>query len=359
MKSFLKIVLAALAGSSVAQAADDPTYTNWIYQYQMPSNVTWNAKDSVAPTGSQQSTLAINPGGARFDLSTIKAVGSTLTEYVLDSSYVGTYVPQGAVVIDCGDTYGKDLSYAGTPPRNLPAMIRRTRADQPFTAYVTVSGLLSGTDDPEASKSVKLLRHVQSYGAGGTGVNLNRTQATLLSQASVTTNGLQILSYTLNSVPGSDRSKVRGEERFSVFSLADYQAPESQLASQFIQIWPVANGTISGLTMNQLIRYSMPQVTLTLTDLYPDSKTYAQVYRGNVGSNVAGKVVPGSHKVIYDSVPNSITLSLMNYDDIFDGDGRWTMEVLTQTPFGIDRLAYVSFDLDRTIQVNGSFTTIE
>jgi hypothetical protein len=49
----------------------------------------------------------------------------------------------------------------------------------------------------------------------------------------------------------------------------------------------------------------------------------------------------------------------MNYDDTFDSDGRWTMEILTVTPFGVDRLAHVSFTLDRTIQLNGSFNTIE
>jgi hypothetical protein len=48
-----------------------------------------------------------------------------------------------------------------------------------------------------------------------------------------------------------------------------------------------------------------------------------------------------------------------NYHEVFDEDGRWTMELVTVTPFGIDRLAYVSFDLDRTIKMNGVFTTIE
>jgi hypothetical protein len=35
------------------------------------------------------------------------------------------------------------------------------------------------------------------------------------------------------------------------------------------------------------------------------------------------------------------------------------MELLTVTPFGVDRLDYVSFTLDRTIQFNGSVTTQE
>jgi hypothetical protein len=52
-------------------------------------------------------------------------------------------------------------------------------------------------------------------------------------------------------------------------------------------------------------------------------------------------------------------LSLTNYDSVFTSDGRWTMEIVTVTPFGTDRLAYISFDLDRTINLNTTVTTIE
>jgi hypothetical protein len=321
-------------------SADTVSYTNFIRQVQMPSGVQWDA--SVAATGSQLSPLAINPGGARFELRTVKP--SPLTSYLLDTRYVGTYVPQAGVVIRTEDPY---------------PTIPRTRADRPFYVEVTVAGLLSGATVPDASKSAKLLRHVQSYGVGGTGVSLDRTQATLLSQAMITTNGMQTLTYTLNSVPGADRTKVQGEERFSVFSLEDYQAPESQLASQFIQIWPVADGSIAGLTLNQVIRSTVPQVTLTLNDLYPSSTTYAQIYMDNPQLGVTGTTVPGSVLVINESVPQSRVLTLQGYDAVFDADGRWTMELLTVTPFGIDRLAYVSFDVHRTIEVNSTLTTVE
>jgi hypothetical protein len=268
-------------------------------------------------------------------------------------------VPIASVVINSEDNYGRDLTATGTIPVNLPAMIRRTRADRPFTVYVTVNGLLTGATDPIASKSVKFLRYNQSYGTTGTGVNLDRTQAILKTQVSIATVCTQTLSYALTSIDGANRAKIRGEERFSVFSLADYQAPESQLASQFIQIWPVSDATLSGITQNQLYKSAMPSLTLALNDLYPDSTTYAQVYRGEPALNQTGTVVPGSSQVISDSVPQNRLLTISNYDSVFDGDGRWTMEVLTLTPFGIDRLAYISFDLKRSIEVNGSFTTIQ
>ncbi len=348
MKTLLCLIpVAMLAIPQVA--AQTPTYTNFIRQYQTPSNVTWDCSDAVAASGTQPSALAINPGGARFDLWTIKAL--PLTEYLLNTCYVGTYVPLAEVVIRSEDPY---------------PTIRRTRADRPYYVDVTISGLLAGATDPEASKSVKLLRHVQSYGVGGTGVTIDRTQATLLSQAVINTNALQTLTYTVNSVPGADRAKVRGEERFSVFSIADirpptYNVPEIQIASQFIQIWPVADGSISGIASGQQIRYQLPQVTLTANDLYPSCTMYAQVYKGNPQLGVTGTIVPASNLVITETVPQNKTLILkdIDYSSVFDADGRWTMELLTSTPFGIDRLAYVFFDLDRTMKVNGTFTTIE
>ena len=232
-------------------------------------------------------------------------------------------------------------------------------ADRPFEVEITINGLLAGAADPEASKTVKLLRHVQSYGAKGTGDGIDRSQALLESQAMLTQNGSQTLAYSLTSIPSEDRTKVWGEERFSVYSLADEPAPESQIASKYVQIWPVADASISGISQNQRIRMKLPQLTLTLNDLYPDSKTYAQVYRGDPQLGTKGTLVPGTSLVINESVSIDRVLVLDDYESVFDGDGRWTLEVLTITPFGIDRLAYVSFDIDRTLDLRGTISTME
>lgn len=333
-------LLQASMGSAFGQAG--AVYSNFVRQVQLPSGVLWDA--SVTPSGEQLSPLAINPGGARFELWTIKS--DPLTVFLLDTRYVGTYVPMADVNILTEDPY----TYTGIP---------RTRADRPFIVDVTTSGLLSGDDVPESSKSAKLLRHVQSYGIGGNGEGINRDQATLIHQVYLVNNAVHRLSYAVNSIPGADRSKVRGEERFSVFSLQDYQAPESQLASKFVQIWPVADGSIAGLAQDQLVKFKLPNLTVTLNDLYPDSRTYLQVYKGNPALGTAGVVVPGSGLVVFESVPQNRVLDVRDWDGVISSDGRWTIELLTATPFGIDRLAYLSFDVDRTIEMNGSFTTIE
>lgn len=322
-------------------AQNGSTFTNLIRQVQLPDGPDWDV--GVAATGEVLSPLAIDPGGARFELWTIKA--SPLTEYLLDSRYVGTYVPLGNVVVRSEDPY---------------ATIPRTRADRPFYVDLKISELLE--DDPsapDAARNMKFLRHVQSYGTG-TGIGINRDLATLHSQVMMTKNGTQTLTYVINEVPGANRAKIRGEERFTLFSLPDYQVPEgSQLASQFIQIWPVADGNLVGIANNQMIRFSLPAVTVTLNDLYPDSHTYAQVYKGAPQLGVTGTIVPGSSLLINDTIPVSRVLTLTGYDAVFDEDGQWTMELLTETPFGLERMHYVTFHLDRTIQMNSSVTTVE
>lgn len=348
MRTLLKTIISTLflAGCWTANAAD--VYTNFIRQVQYPTGVQWDA--SVAPAGQQYSALGIDPGGAQFQLWTVKQ--SPLTSYLLESAYVGTYIPLATVTVTSEDT---------------TTTIVRTRADRPFVVSITVEGLREGDEEPEASKSVKSLRHVQSYGVNGTGIGINRSQAILLEQTSIKENGPQApRNCALTLIPGANRLKISGEERFSIFSLEDYQVPESLIDSATIQVWPVADGAISGIENGQLIKFTLPAVTLAYNDLYPFSTTYAQVYKGNPVLGMTGTIVPGSALVINDSVPSSRVLSLINYDSVFTSDGRWTMELVTVTPFGIERMrtpsgapAVVTFDLDRTININTSVTTIE
>lgn len=159
-------------------------------------------------------------------------------------------------------------------------------------------------------------------------------------------------------MPGGNRAKVRGEERFSFFSLADYQAPESQLSSKFIQIWPVADGNIEGIAEGDNIRFSVPQVKLTVNDIYPESTIFAQIYPGTPALGTDGVVIPGSAVVISSTVPEDRVLIIDDWDQVIDDNGQWTMELLTDTPFGIDRLDHVTFYVDRTIEMNGAVTTI-
>jgi len=341
MKKFFPTIAGVLLLSHLTTpTAHANDFTFFVRQVQMPDESAWDVTVDMA--GQRQSLLEINPNGARFELWAIKS--NPLTSFLLDTTYVNSYVPVAQISITSEDPY---------------TVIPRTRADQPFTVNIIVSGLSSDPAAPAAAKTVKLLRHVQAYAANGDGSDVNRAQATLFTQGSITSNGAETLTYSLTSIPGADRTKVRGEERFSAFSLEDYQAPESQLSSKFIQIWPVADSTILGMSGGAVIKGVAPDVNVQLRDLYPDSFTYAQVYEGPPQLGTVGTLVPGASLVVNGSIPRNETLNVRNWDSVIPTDGVWTLEVLTETPFGTDRLGFVSFTVDRAIKVNGSVTSVD
>lgn len=338
----LHLILATAAFFAFAPSirAQGPTYTYFVRQIQMPDAAQWDA--TVVQKGTQLSPLPVNPNGARFELWTVRS--NPLTSYLLDTTYVNSYVPVAQVALRSEDPY---------------TVMPRTRADRPFWVDITVTGMSSDPTAPDAAKSVKLLRHVQAYGANEMGVTVNRANATLLSQGSLSSNGLTTLTYALTAIPGADRTKVKGEERFSVFSLADYQAPESQLASKFIQIWPLADASITGISSSSVVKATAPTVTVTLNDLYPDSYTYAHVYEGSPQLGAVAEKIPGAAVTVDSSEPSSQVLQIKDWDSVIQTDGTWTLEVVTVTPFGTERLGYTSFSVDRAIKVNGAVTSAD
>ncbi|MDF1823929.1 MAG: hypothetical protein P1U68_04760 [Verrucomicrobiales bacterium] len=341
MKHLSAVILAGALGAlsvlpSFIQGQD---YTNFIRQIHVTTGLQWDIP--VEAEGSQLAPFPIVLGGSQFELYTVK--NSPLTSYLLDTRYVNSYVPVGEIEIISEDPYD---------------VIPRTRADRPFQVKVTVNGLLSGSSDPLPSKQVTLLHHAQSYN-GGNGQDVDRNQATLQASSSITSNGTTTLEFAITQVPGNPRNRVRGEERISIFSLADYQADASQIASDFIQIWPVASGEISGLNDNDVYKGRMPELEIELSDLYPNSQTYAQVYKGALDDGVEGIIVPGSALVLNSTVPEDHTLEISGWDEVFEEDGNYTLEVLTITPFGVDRLGSKTFEVDRIMEVNGAVTSVE
>jgi hypothetical protein len=162
MKHSIRIALAALAlVEATASFGQAPAYTFFVRQVQMPTEAGWDI--TVSQQGSQLSPLAINPFGARFELWAVKS--SPLTSFLLDTTYVNSYVPVASVQIQTEDPY---------------TVIPRTRADRPYFVSVTVNGLSSDPTAPEPARSVKLLRHAQAYGPNGDGSNLDRSLATLV-----------------------------------------------------------------------------------------------------------------------------------------------------------------------------------
>lgn len=320
--------------ATLPENANSSDYVFFIRQKQMPTGIQHDTP--VQGQGSQGAYIGIEASQASFELWAVKST-SPVEQHLLDTITVGIYLPMVSVKIRTEDSY---------------STVPRTRADRPIFVELSVAGMPSDPQAPEESKAVTLHRHVQSYGATGTGYPLNRDLATLLTQSEISSNGLTTISLPANSIPGENRAKVRGEERFTILSKEGYQTPESIIDSKFVQVWPVADATISGISEGQVVGENVPGLSFQLNDLYPSSTTWAQVYKGEAQAGITGTTLPGSSVVINGSVPQNRTVTIVNYGWVFDSDGLWTMELLTRTPFGTDRLAMVSF------QVEGSVVTL-
>jgi len=339
MKPFL--LLGALLCSHVHAAVEGEGYQNFVRQTQQTTGVVWSMP--VAPNGAAASQGMMETGGSLFQLWTIETL--TAKEYLLDQKLVGAYLPTASVKVTTLDPY---------------TLRARTRADKPFTVTVNVAGLLTGTGLPEAAKRVLLEHHVAKYTATQTSLTpAQATSGTPKSSSSVYANGNTVLNFAATNITGADPTKVSGEEHFVVHALSDGTFTQTQIASGNVQVWPVTSGSIAGIAASAVIRSAAPTLTVTMTDLYPSSDTYVQVYKGNPVLNFTGTRLVGSTKVLDQASSESKVLTVSNYDSVFPTDGTYTMELLTKTPFGTDRLYYVTFSVNRTLEIRGQLGGLE
>ncbi len=341
MKTIAPMTL-ALAMATPQALGQDSGYTNFIRQTLLETSPPLYWDMSVPDDGERLSLVPIDLAGSRYELWTVKT-GSLPQSHLLDTAYVSAYAPVATMTIRTEDPY--------TGP------IPRTRADRPFHVDIEVQGLLNGLLDPPESKSVRLLRHVQSYG-NTDGSNIDRSQAILHSQAVLDRNGTTTLSYEMTSIPGPNRLQIRGEERFSVFTRNSDGSNDQQLVSRYLQIWPVPSASISGVSEGLTVKFKVPTLTVSVDDLYPTSYTYTQIYKGAPALGTEGEIIPSAQLQIDQATPEDRVWTSANYGNLITEDGQWTIEVITRSVFGTERLAYVTFNVNRTLEVNSMISTV-
>ena len=158
------------------------------------------------------------------------------------------------------------------------------------------------------------------------------------------------------SFPGSDFSQIAGHEIFRLYALPDGEIAEQELSSAQVQIWPIAKGTFSGVDPNSSYNIA-PDVQVDLTSLYPGSETWVQYYPGPYQAGTEGTPLPMA-SLWATETPRNAQWPLIDLDPILLDTGTWTLEVLTRTPFGVDPVANVTFNIDRNLQLRGSFQTL-
>lgn len=328
----LSLTLPLVLATVHAFAAGE-TYINFVRQQQQGTSVVWDMP--VAPIGAAPSALSIDTGGSLFQLWTIEQ--SKAKEYLLDQKLVGAYLPTADIKITTLDPY---------------AAYPRTRVDQPFTVNIEVAGLLTGVGLPDAATKVLLERHVQSYAEGQSSLERTVVQSnTPLSTGFIAANGATVLKFPASAITAADATKATGEEHFVIHALSDGSITQTQIASAFVQVLPVASGSILGITPGQQFRYQLPTVQLNLNDLYPRSDTYLMLYPGTQVNGVPGTVV-ASFPMDRDRSESHI-LQVNDLTTKFTKDGTYTLALMSVTVYGTELLCDpVTFSVKRSLSVN-------
>jgi hypothetical protein len=303
-------------------------------------------------SGTAISPVAVMDGGALYQLYA-QGSDSDTNFHLIDEQMVGAYTPVSTIIIETLDPYP----------------VTRTRADQPFTVTVQAAGLLP--DDPTAPAGAKKLL-VESVGVAYDSVD-NRVPIgaveveDVLGDFYVIGNG-EVSRYGTTAMSSAIANKQRGEERFHAYALPDTNLGWLKIQSKEIQVWPVAEAGITGIVHGDSFQGDLPNVTVDFTDLYPSSHTYVHVYEGEQRVGASNPRRLESSEVHANTlVPQDAKVALTDWEDdlLRNGEtvlptGFYTLEVVTVTPFNNgepEALTWVTFYVDRTIQINGNVTS--
>ena len=174
----------------------------------------------------------------------------------------------------------------------------------------------------------------------------------------ISQNGWYTLAFNAANIIAPNLAEASGEEYFTVSALAGFKSTAAVLATAKVQVWPLASASTSGIAAGMTYK-AMPEVTFHLTDLYPVSTTWAQVYPGAPRLGATGTTIPATVTPINDTTPQERTVILREWSSFVPTEGQWTMEVLHTTPFGTERLTNVSFNVSKTIEIHGQIYSSE
>jgi hypothetical protein len=242
-----------------------------------------------------------------------------------------------------------------TPPR--------TRADKPFSLTFIVSHLSELVDAPEYAKTVELVRNYQLYDPATRTASADPSASGgYQDYFEFFGNGTYYQGEVYHQLPVASSTAGQGKETYVAYTRPDSSGRQYQLGAAAVEIWPVARAVFKNITEGAKYT-SLPASSLVeLTDLYPLSSTYVQIYKGKPNLGTQGTVLQSSVRTYDTAVPQNSVASLNELDETITDDGVYTIEVLTVTPFNDrapERIGYISIEIDRTIEIRAGMTTTE
>lgn len=341
MKSFSQAVLAGiLATQAFSQASDEEEWTVTLKQRNLETGSVYYS--NVDREGNAPSQAPVPEGGSEFTLWAYSRTDEGTTEHFVDSALVGAYLPKGRLWITTPDPYS-----GGIP---------RTRIDQGFTLNFEVADLDTSAGAPEAAKKL-LLDHDLAVSSGAVPADGIVGDSFDFEQRYLDRNGVGSIRFPGSNIPGSDPFSDSGMEYFNLYALPDGTVAELLLSEAQVQIWPMSSAEFGGLESSSPYKI-VPEISVNLVNLYPESETWVQVYRGPESIGTNGIRLSETKAIVNDVKPDNKVLSFKKLNEVMNDNGEWTLEVLTETPFGIERISYRTIVVDRDLELRGSFQVL-
>ena len=332
----------------------------WVRQTDLLSGLVYDMP-VAGSGGTYVAPLPVTESGARFELFA-KGTAWDSNIYLLDTKLIRAYSPVATMTLDSEDSYVRGNAASGT-------YVKRTRADRPFSINIHVAGLVPGSA-VLAERAVYLGIQGRNYDPA-TYSSLGQPEY-LLHEYNLGNGDISSGQVYHELTPGA-LTAACGEQTFTFVRYASDGVPDTILAQPKIEIWPVASALVERITAGQVFNDRVPPLPLTLKHLYPDSRTYAQVYPGPSVIGTKGTIIGGTERRFgryYNpdqieeptNVPQDLALSIDDLSKYAAADGIYTLEVVTETPFmnrQPERLLSITFEVDRVISSRGQLSTTE
>ncbi len=356
----MRIFFPALFFTVLAMVSIAPAQEAWVRQTDLGIGLVYDMP--VAGTGGTYAApLPVSETGARFELFA-KGTAWDSNIYLLDTKLIRAYSPLASLSLASEDPYIRGDATSGT-------YVKRTRADRPFSFNIHVGGLVPSSAIL-AERAVYLGIQGRNYDPV-TYSSLERPEY-LLHEYNLSNGDISSGQIYHELTPGA-LTAACGEQTFTFVRYASDGVPDTILAQPKMEIWPVASAEVERITTGQVFNDRVPPIPLTLRHLYPDSRTYAQVYPGPSVIGTKGTVIGGTERRFgryYNpdqaeeptNVPQDLALSIDDLSKYAAADGIYTLEVVTETPFmnrEPERLISITFEVDRVISSRGQLSTTE
>ncbi|QIF04779.1 hypothetical protein [Roseimicrobium sp. ORNL1] len=377
MKSIrLNIFLLLLAASQGGLMAQTTSTKAWVIEKDLGTGISAHVYLPTDLGGPYTPLLPVSDGGNVYKLYA-KGTAWDTNEYLLDTKIIKAYSPAASFTIETGDpTY-----FRGDP--KTPNFVVRTRVDEPIKFSVTISGVVTDATAAAAERSVEIEfigtdYWPDTYSPLGNASGRPEKQPYPLTPVPVVLEGNQKFPfgydkelYALLDNPANKLDCV-GEWKLKVKRYAADGIPATYIAEPKIEVWPVAEAKFTGVTDNQVFIDAIPELVFTYSDLYPDSKTYVQIYSGPWVKGTQGTIIETTERKYgkyynpgltdHPTVPQNASIGVTGLSSYTPKDGIYTMEIITETPFHNrrqDTLKKVTFEVDRVISSRGKLSTAE